>query len=348
MKGRLRQMLPLRSPGNGATGLLEEVRSLTDQNRREPKAGREIKLVQLRNEAFEELERRPPAEAPEMRDEPSAEALSTIEMVDGIIPTIEASQLNAEVARAAILRSGCLHVRGLVPESDAARLVVGIDRAFSGRDEFVAGAKASETAPWFRPFTSPSSHEFSGLEWNRHTEGSGSVWAVDSPRMMFDLIETLGDVGALDVAEQYLGERPAFSVKKAVLRRVTADSGTAWHQDGAFLGEGIRTINIWVALTPCGRDAPGMDLVAKRLDGIVSTGTPGSLFDWAVSDRVVDKMTEAPIVRPIFEAGDALLFDHLCLHRTAATPDMPNLRYATETWCFAPSSYPYQQIPIVV
>jgi hypothetical protein len=52
--------------------------------------------------------------------------------------------------------------------------------------------------------------------------------------------------------------------------------------------------------------------------------------------------------RPIFEPGDAVLFDHLCLHRTAAEPDMPKLRYATETWCFAPSSFPIKQIPIVV
>ena len=34
------------------------------------------------------------------------------------------------------------------------------------------------------------------------------------------------------------------------------------------------------------------------------------------------------IVRPIFDPGDALLFDHLFLHQTGSDPSMPNPRYA--------------------
>ena len=30
-----------------------------------------------------------------------------------------------------------------------------------------------------------------------------------------------------------------------------------WHQDGAFLGEGISTLNLWLPLSDCGDDAPG-------------------------------------------------------------------------------------------
>ena len=26
----------------------------------------------------------------------------------------------------------------------------------------------------------------------------------------------------------------------------------AWHQDGAFYDSDVRTMNIWIALTPCG------------------------------------------------------------------------------------------------
>ena len=54
------------------------------------------------------------------------------------------------------------------------------------------------------------------------------------------------------------------------------------------------------------------------------------------------------VARPIFEPGDALLFDHLCLHRTAVGPGMTEDRYATETWSFAPSVYPDDTVPLVL
>ena len=47
------------------------------------------------------------------------------------------------------------------------------------------------------------------------------------------------------------------------------------------------------------------------------------------------------------EPGDALLFDELFLHRTATDETMTRDRYAIETWFFAPSVYPGDQIPFV-
>ena len=58
-----------------------------------------------------------------------------------------------------------------------------------------------------------------------------------------------------------------------------------WHQDGAFLGEHIRAFNCWLALTPCGTDAPGLDIVPKRFDHIVPND--GARYDWAISDQAV-------------------------------------------------------------
>ncbi len=126
------------------------------------------------------------------------------------------------------------------------------------------------------------------------------------------------------------------------------DTNAGWHQDGAFLGEGIRALNVWIALTPCGRDSPGLDLLPRRLDEIVETGTRGSYFDWAVGgDLVAELAQETPVVRPEFAAGDALLFDEMYLHRTATDPSMLHSRYTIETWCFAPSAYPPGHVPIV-
>jgi ectoine hydroxylase-related dioxygenase (phytanoyl-CoA dioxygenase family) len=163
---------------------------------------------------------------------------------------------------------------------------------------------------------------------------------------MFDVLDLLERKGLRDILSDYLGERPGLSVKKCTLRRVPVDTGTDWHQDGAFLGPDIRTVNVWLALTDCGVEAPGLDLVPKRLD-LLETGTEGAQFDWSVGPGVVERVsTDCGVVRPFFSAGDALLFDERHLHRTGVSPGMTTERYAIETWFFAPSRYPHPQVPI--
>ena len=164
---------------------------------------------------------------------------------------------------------------------------------------------------------------------------------------MFDVLDTFEAVGLAASLAEYLGERPVLAAKKWTLRRVPLDITADWHQDGAFLGEGVRAVNVWVTLTHCGDSAPGLDVVGGRLDEIVTTGTEGAWFDWSVGDPVVRKVAgSTPILRPIFEAGDAMLFDDMFLHRTAVEPDMTHERYAIESWFFAPSHYPTAQIPV--
>ena len=124
------------------------------------------------------------------------------------------------------------------------------------------------------------------------------------------------------------------------------------------MGVDIRSINIWLSLSHCGDDAPGLDVVGRRLSGLVQTGD-GAFAAWATSPDAAEQAAAGAVVRPIFEAGDALIFDHLNLHRTAIDPAMDNDRYAIETWLFAPSTYgsmtttveegysPRDQLPIV-
>ena len=226
-------------------------------------------------------------------------------------------------------------------------LVDGIDAALSGCDAGLDGAPEEETAPWFVPFTpKPGKYRVAGRRgWVR---ASGGVWTADSPRMLFELLDLIDDTGLGELVTQHLGERPALSANKCTLRRVPITSNTDWHQDGAFLGKDVRTINLWLSLSHCGRDAPGLDILPRRLDDIVETGTGGAIFDWAVAPEVVDELARvAPVQRPAFGPGDALLFDQMFLHRTAVEPEMTRERYAIETWFFAPSAYPDGQIPLV-
>jgi hypothetical protein len=173
---------------------------------------------------------------------------------------------------------------------------------------------------------------------------------------MFRLLEIFERTGITRLATSYLGEVPLISVNKCTLRKVEPYTivgrdqkpASAWHQDGAFLGE-VRALNVWVALSHCGDDAPGLDLVPKRLDYIVPTGTEGAEYDWSLSLAEVDKAAgETGTARPIFEAGDVMLFDEMFLHSTATEPDMPHTRFAAETWFFGPSKFPDKYTPVSV
>src|SRR5262249_17791791 len=150
----------------------------------------------------------------------------------------------------------------------------------------------------------------------------------------FDVIETFDSAGVRRVVSEFFGEPPALLAKKWTLRLVPHDiANTNWHQDGAFMGGDIRSLNIWLALSQCGDTAPGLDVVARRFDGIVPSGGEGAAFTWSVGADVID---ETDVVRPIFEPGDALIFDHFNLHRTAADSAMTQDRYAIEAWFLAP------------
>src|SRR5690606_14263872 len=66
-----------------------------------------------------------------------------------------------------------------------------------------------------------------------------------------------------------------------------------------------------------------------------------------LDDDVAAVADGAPILRPVFEPGDALLFDELFLHRTATSPGVTDARYAIESWSFAPSPFPPEYFPLV-
>jgi hypothetical protein len=326
--------------GNGRpTSPLAEIEELVaaSRERRDPQLER--RLVRARYEAYAELDGTAPAPPPEPEER-------DLEPVEGI-PAVEAAELSPGVLRHAILDSGCLLVRGLLPPEEAERLIGGIDRTLAAREAHEQGAQSEEDRAWYEPLRLPGVPH---LERQRHwvTEASG-VWAADSPRMAFELAELFRKSGLVDVMGVYLGARPAASVNKWTLRRVSPGGDAEWHQDGAFLGSGIRALNVWLALSRCGRDAPGLDIVPRRLDGVVEVGTDGARFSWSVSAKKAAGLLDGrPPARPEFLPGDALLFDELMLHQTAMAPGMTFDRYAVETWCFAPGAYPEKQVPLVL
>jgi hypothetical protein len=150
------------------------------------------------------------------------------------------------------------------------------------------------------------------------------------------------------IVSDYLGEPALISVHKTTLREADPSVPGAWHQDGFFMGP-VRSLNLWLSLSRCGDESPGLDLLPRRLDHYLATATEEAVLDYTIShQKVEDEAAGTPIIRPIFEPGDALFFDELFLHQTGSDPAMPKPRYAIENWFFGGSAFPAEYAPIAV
>jgi hypothetical protein len=272
---------------------------------------------------------------------------------DGL-PEVQPSELTAAATRGAILDRGCLLVRGLVDEGEALRLGEGIERSLEARDATARGEPAE--GGHFEQFDARPRYELEERHW---VSGAGGLWTADSPFVAAEVYGLFSDLGLVDLAREYMKEQPLLSVQKGTLRKVSPDNeviraiiskgaGGGWHQDGQFLGP-VKALNLWISLSRCGDVAPGMDLVPRRLDRIVATGTEGAPLDWTVSDEMAREVAgDRGVVRPIFNPGDAVLFDEMFLHTTALDESMSEPRYAIETWFFGSSAFPAEYAPIAL
>ena len=326
---------PVGERSRSSAELFEEIDALTARNleSRDPELERRIR--HLRHLAGVKLLSEAPADPDYVT--PASKPLN----LESELPSVTPAQLDAATLRAAILDRGCLLVRGLMQPDEALHLADQIDHAFEARKELQD--EETPSAGYYEEIAPEPG--FSVIE--RHwIEAGGGVLAADSPTVLFEYLSAFEKVGLPQVIAEYLGERPALSAQKSTLRKSTPDVSGQWHQDGRFLGD-VRAMNVWLSLSRCGDVAPGLDLVPRRLDDFVEAGGDDAVFDWSSSQRVAEEAAgDLGIQRPIFEPGDALLFDELFLHQTAADPSMPNNRFAIESWFFGPSHYPEEYVPI--
>ncbi|WP_460941466.1 phytanoyl-CoA dioxygenase family protein [Parahaliea aestuarii] len=271
----------------------------------------------------------------------------------GKLADIDASELDIETLKSGVFGSGGLIVRELVEPGQVAMLREGIDCALAARHAAVKGEATEVDRSWYGRSNSVAGGpvQFGNLG-KRTPADSGSVWAVDSPRMALHLIALYRELGLPSLLEGYFGEAALLSVKKWVLRKVKPNPGqvAGWHQDGRFLGEDIRTVNMWIALSDCGGDAaaPGMDIIPASRRVIHETGTAGADFDWTVGPGLVAGIEKStPAENPRFRPGDALFFDEFNLHRTGFASHHTEYRYAVESWFFAASRAPHKQQPVL-
>lgn len=257
------------------------------------------------------------------------------------VPTVAPGDLTGSVIGGALVHHGCLRVDGLLTAEQAVEMRALVERAFAGRERVLADP-GSDSPDWV-PFE-PGRERASGFG------ADGFVRTVDAPAALRTLAGYFARTGVTTAVTDYLGERPAMIANKWVLRcSPSGKAGTDYHQDGAFLGEGIRIVDCWIALSPCGPGTgrPAIDLVPRRF-GAVIPSPPDAAFGWSLTEQAVHaEMPGAPVASPVFAPGDALFFDELLPHRTSVGLDLGE-RYAIESWFVAPSSYPARHVPVVL
>ncbi len=316
---------------------LVAIHELTVANRQHPDASIERELVRLRHAAWPEIDRTGPEWDTQVPD--------VFEGTDGI-PEVSADRLDGLTIRSAVEHHGAIVVRGLLPPSWCARLREGIDHSWQAIASFQE-TKRRDPA-WFDPLDT-SEYGLSMMARAFIMQG-GTAYVPDSPRLLFDVLEAFDECGAKQLVTSYFGEPPALSLVKLAHRRLPPDAKGGWHQDAAVYGMNARTLNVWTPVSRCGDVAPGLTMWPRRLDYLVKThGTTGVDEYRAVVEEVELLTADVPPCSPVFEPGDAVMFDQFLLHQTNASPDFSEPRYGFESWFFAPSTYPdpNRWIPLV-
>jgi hypothetical protein len=318
--------------------LLEEINRLTEANRAAPSRDMQRRLVRLRHLAGIHYV----DDAPTGVDfvSPAADRLPRGDP----LPEIAAYDLDPGLIRAGVLRDGCLLVRGLVPRDRAEAMAAHIDTAFELRERHEAGDRTDPA--YYEEFVpDPRIGEPVVRGWIKQ---GGGLLAADAPLLHFEMMELFAGARLRELVTGYLGEPALISVHKTTLRKADPSVPGAWHQDGFFMGE-VRSLNMWLSLSHCGDEAPGLDLLPTRLEHYLATNTDEAALDYTISQRKVEEAAgETPIIRPIFEPGDALFFDERFLHQTGSDPSMRKPRYAIENWFFGGSAFPGEYAPVAV
>ncbi len=321
------------------------IEHLTAVNRERPDAAIERELLRLRQLAHEARVReavvgRPEALEAAFRAQLDA-AADPFPEARGIPPEVDASRLNVETLRGAIKHHGCLIVRGFMTTDRAERMDHYTKLALATASKHIEDPDAP-IDEWYAPYDDPRMAD-SGRAWCRTIR---TLFAGDCPRAFFELLEAFRDVGFDRIASEYFGEPAVVSVQKSAVREVTprllrGRSGTIWHQDRRILGAGKRALNVWIAFTDAGASRPGLDVVPRRFEQLVPTGTGAALFDWCVGeDTILELAGDTPPVSPVFAPGDAILFDDLFLHAGSVKEGMNEVRASSETWFFPESDVP--------
>ncbi|MFY7962426.1 MAG: hypothetical protein ACOVVK_20280 [Elsteraceae bacterium] len=251
-------------------------------------------------------------------------------------PIIEAKNLTSPLFKTLMRRHSCVMVRGLLGMVDALKL-----RAIAAETYQIYDATYEATKDGAPPaeqnYLHPDAYVASRSEM-RNFRNFGSLLLSFCPMAAGSIIPILSHSVVRPCVEDYFGAPIGLSVNSSSVRLSERASTVrrVFHQDGNFLGgEDAETINCWIALDPCGVNAPSMEVYPQRVGELLPAGEEGSIVPWEIDEATVyGRLGKENAWIPEFRPGDAFLFDHTHVHRTHATPTMTKDRFALECWMF--------------
>lgn len=284
---------------------------LTDKNTASRSLKIEEQIVDYRHKAALCLSQKP-------ADNPTPDTRFTKDLFEGLttLPEIDASDLTAAHMASGLLFHGALLVRGLFSKPQIDHLMNAIN--FAKNNDIPLGRGA-----------------------------------LCSPFSLFELTELYRNSGLLSVMQDYHGGNAVMMYERARLRIKKPGSSGAlpWHQDANFFCNQYFAVNCWAAITQCGKDNPGLQVIPRRMTervGWDSDEAASLTYGNDISRRVIDDLSvNHPVAAPIFEPGDALLFDEMTMHATNPSKwSMPNQIVAI-SWFFNVARMPSHRTPLI-
>ncbi|MEM8812410.1 MAG: phytanoyl-CoA dioxygenase family protein [Pseudomonadota bacterium] len=237
-------------------------------------------------------------------------------------PEFDARNCDPKAAAAALEANGLIVLRKILTTETVSEVYVGADRfieemsAYETQDELPDGIAYS---------VANSSFPLEQL-WKSLEEG-------ENP-----LIDGLRRSPVIAVMQAYFDAQSVI-LRAPNLRHQRSSrqvSHVPWHQDGFALPKDLRMVNCWLAVSPnaVGADSPGLEFLHNRPETVfpLEQDAQSPNYGFLEPERALLEPWEAssPVVRPILQAGDAVLFDTLMLHRTHSMPAMTERRVSAE------------------
>jgi len=295
--------------------IMEAIAALTRAYWRQPSDRQALELAGLREEAGRLR-----------REKQRAMALQVPEFSDcfaGItgLPEVASVDLDASTLASGLLHHGALLVRGLYDDAMLARLC-----SHARRQEAI---DREEHAP-----------------------------LGCSPATLSLLVEVYRDSGLLQAVAAYFGDSPLLFAERVKLRQHRAEThkfaAIPWHQDVSFFGRKAWAVNCWAAVTPCGRDNPGISVIPGRVDDYIgwnpeTQGLAPLDYGRSLSTEDLPALTDRYPARDcILEPGDALLFDEMTVHQTNSRRWRLEQQIVTISWFFRAKAFPDWGTPLAV
>lgn len=257
-------------------------------------------------------------------------------------PVMDARDFSVDLFRTLFERHGCVLVRNMISPERIKILRDIAQLTYQHYDALMEGHRQGreptpEMSIYFRPTPLTENAKFYD-RFRRY----GSLMLAEMIMAAAMVAPTLAQSPVLPAIQDWLGTEPFLGLNASSVRKSELGSSVrrVFHQDGNFLGglEGA-TVNCWIAADHCGVDAPALEVYPWRIQDLMPCGGEGAAVAWEIPEQdVYDRFGRENMWIPEFAPGDAMVFDHVHVHRTHKTDSMTKERYAFENWMFPATS----------